>query len=115
VPADHLVLASRSPQRRHILETLGVPFTVRPVDVVEEQTGAPVAVASENALRQMTETIPEMLWSATAAGAIDYCNTRFLDYTGFPPDKVMGDGWRPVGTVAGASNVAGWLADRLTR
>jgi septum formation protein len=47
-----LVLASRSPQRRAILEQLGVPFVERPVDVVEEDAGAPEAVAQENALRK---------------------------------------------------------------
>jgi nucleoside triphosphate pyrophosphatase len=51
-PDVSLVLASRSPQRRAILETLGVPFEVRPVDVVEEDEGVPVAVAGENALRK---------------------------------------------------------------
>jgi septum formation protein len=52
VPASKLVLASRSPQRRAILESLGVPFAVRAVDVVEEDDGVPVAVAGENALRK---------------------------------------------------------------
>ncbi|HEY7623141.1 MAG TPA: Maf family protein [Solirubrobacteraceae bacterium] len=44
-----LVLASRSPQRRAILEQLGVPFIERPVDVSEEEAGDPTAVALENA------------------------------------------------------------------
>ncbi len=44
-------------------------------------------------LRQITETIPEMLWSATPDGTIDYCNGRLLDYTGFHAEEVMGDGW----------------------
>ncbi len=48
---------------------------------------------SELHLRQMTETIPEMLWSATAEGAIDYCNGRLLEYTGLPANEVMGSGW----------------------
>jgi nucleoside triphosphate pyrophosphatase len=47
-----LVLASRSPQRRAILEQLGVPFVARPVDVVEQEEGDPVAVALENARRK---------------------------------------------------------------
>ena len=51
-PDTTLVLASRSPQRRAILETLGVPFEVRAVNVVEEDEGVPVAVARENALRK---------------------------------------------------------------
>jgi PAS domain S-box-containing protein len=44
-------------------------------------------------LLQITETIPEMLWSASPDGAIDYCNGRLLDYTGFSPEQVMSDGW----------------------
>jgi PAS domain S-box-containing protein len=48
---------------------------------------------SELNLRQMTETIPEMLWSATPEGAIDYCNARVLDYTGFSADEIMGNDW----------------------
>ncbi len=48
---------------------------------------------SELNLRQLTETIPEMLWSATPDGAIDYCNTRLLDYTGFAAHEIMGNGW----------------------
>ena len=45
-------------------------------------------------LLQITETIPEMLWSASPEGAIDYCNGRLLDYTGFSSEQVMSDGWR---------------------
>jgi len=42
----------------------------------------------------MTETIPEMLWSASAEGAIDYLNARVLDYTGFSAEELMGTGWQ---------------------
>jgi PAS domain S-box-containing protein len=48
---------------------------------------------SEFNLRQMTETIPVMLWSATPEGAIDYCNARVLDYTGLAAQDVMGENW----------------------
>jgi septum formation protein len=47
-----LVLASRSPQRRAILERLGVSFEVRPADVAELEEGDPGEVAVENALRK---------------------------------------------------------------
>jgi septum formation protein len=47
-----LVLASGSPQRRAILERLGVAFTVRPTDVEELDRGDPGEVALENALRK---------------------------------------------------------------
>jgi len=52
---------------------------------------------SERNLRQLTETIPVMLWSATPEGAIDDCNARFLEYTGFDAEQVMGrDGFTKV-------------------
>ncbi len=47
-----LVLASASPQRRAILERLGVAFEVRPTDVEELEQGDPVEVAAENAMRK---------------------------------------------------------------
>jgi septum formation protein len=47
-----LVLASASPQRRAILERLGVAFEVRPTNVAELEQGDPAQVAAENAMRK---------------------------------------------------------------
>ena len=47
-----MILASRSPQRRAILEQLGIAFEVRPADVEELTQGDPKAVALENARRK---------------------------------------------------------------
>jgi septum formation protein len=47
-----LILASRSPQRRAILEQLGIPFEVRPAEVDELEEGDPEALALENARRK---------------------------------------------------------------
>jgi septum formation protein len=47
-----LILASGSPQRRAILEALGVEFEVRPADVAEDDEGPAAVVARENALRK---------------------------------------------------------------
>ena len=49
---SRLRLASASPQRRAILEQLGVAFEVRPANVEEETAGEPRAVALENARRK---------------------------------------------------------------
>jgi PAS domain S-box-containing protein len=49
--------------------------------------------ASERTLRELTETIPQMLWSAEPDGAFDYCNQRALDYTGLSAEQVRGAGW----------------------
>ena len=47
-----LVLASRSPQRKRILEQLGVEFRVEPADVEEVTEGDPREVVVENAVRK---------------------------------------------------------------
>src|SRR6266850_6086537 len=85
---------------RH-LETRAAPLrndngTVAQLGVARDITARKQAEArlreSERNLRQLTETIPVMLWSATPEGAIDYCNTRFLEYTGFDAEQLMGSG-----------------------
>jgi PAS domain S-box-containing protein len=62
-------------------------------DIDDRKRAEEVVRERELNLRQITETIPEMLWSATPDGAIDYCNGRLLDYTGFLAEEVMSDGW----------------------
>jgi nucleoside triphosphate pyrophosphatase len=49
---SRLVLASGSPQRRAILEQLGVEFSVQAPDVEELEAGPPHEVALENAYRK---------------------------------------------------------------
>jgi nucleoside triphosphate pyrophosphatase len=58
-----LVLASGSPQRRAILEQLGVRFSVQVPDVEELETGPPHEVALENAYRKAS--------AIASAGALD--------------------------------------------
>jgi PAS domain S-box-containing protein len=62
-------------------------------DITERKKSEQTLRESEVRLRQLTETIPEMLWSATPEGAIDYCNTRVLEYTGVSAEEVLGDRW----------------------
>jgi septum formation protein len=54
-----LVLASKSPQRRAILEQLGVPVIARPSNVEERSDGAPEEVVTGNALRKASATSDE--------------------------------------------------------
>jgi PAS domain S-box-containing protein len=87
-------------ERRH-LETRAAPLrnddgTVAQLGIARDITTRKQAEAqlreSERHLRQLTETIPVMLWSATPDGAIDYCNGRFLEYTGLEAEQLMGRG-----------------------
>jgi septum formation protein len=69
-----LVLASRSPQRRAILEQLGVAFRVEPADVEELETGDPVEVAMENARRKAAAIAarpPEVVLGVDTVVALD--------------------------------------------
>jgi septum formation protein len=61
-----LILASRSPQRRAILEQLGVDFRVEAPDVEELTEGEPRRVVRENAMRKARAVAAR---SARAAGA----------------------------------------------
>ncbi|HEY8625494.1 MAG TPA: Maf family protein [Solirubrobacteraceae bacterium] len=58
LPRSALILASASPQRRAILEQLGITHEVRPADVPELDTGPPVEVAVENAYRKAAAIAP---------------------------------------------------------
>ena len=59
-----LVLASRSPQRRRILEQLGIEFEVRPSDAEELAEGDPREVVVENALRKARAVEGELVLGA---------------------------------------------------
>ena len=62
-----LVLASRSPQRRAILEQLGIAFEVEVADVEEIAAGDPVEVARANA-RAKAEAVARRRPEATVLG-----------------------------------------------
>lgn len=75
-------------ERGDVIKWFGVNTDIEDRKIVEENLRH-----SEINLRQMTETIPQMLWSATKDGAIDYCNHKLLDYTGFTAPELMNAGW----------------------
>jgi septum formation protein len=66
-----LILASASPQRRAILEQLGVAFTVTPAHVEELADGDPETVARENALRKARAVVGETVLGVDTLVALD--------------------------------------------
>jgi PAS domain S-box-containing protein len=44
-------------------------------------------------LRGVMDTIPGLVWSALPDGDIEFCNQRWLDYTGMSFDEMRGRGW----------------------
>ncbi len=80
---DPLVLASASPQRRAILEQLGVPFEVRPADVQETAEGDPDDVARDNAL--LKATVVAAQWPGRTVLGVDTLVTLDGEIFGKPP------------------------------
>ena len=66
-----LILASRSPQRRAILEQLGIDFTVVAPEVEEIGEGEPEALVRENALRKARAVEGDRVLGVDTAVALD--------------------------------------------
>ena len=71
-----------------ITEWLGIN-----IDIDDRKRSEDALRASELHLRQLTETIPEMLWSATPDGKIGYFNGRLLEYLGLKQNEVADGNW----------------------
>jgi septum formation protein len=67
-----LVLASRSPRRRTILEQLGVEFRVEPPEVAELDEGDPRELVLENARRKAAAVEGERVLGVDTAVVLDH-------------------------------------------
>src|SRR5207237_5531349 len=52
--------------------------------------------ASEQRYRQLADAMPQIVWTATPDGSVDYYNQRWFDYTGMTFEQTEGWGWGPV-------------------
>ncbi|GAB3836010.1 PAS domain-containing protein [Hymenobacter jeollabukensis] len=48
---------------------------------------------SELEFRLLSDAIPHLVWTATPAGAVDYCNEQWCAYTGGAVAEALYDGW----------------------
>ncbi|TGE28444.1 PAS domain S-box protein [Hymenobacter metallicola] len=67
-------------------------FLYRAEPVPEAQNSAPT-VEGRPPFQQLLDTLPVMAWMATADGSAEYHSSRWLAYTGLPPDQALGQGW----------------------
>jgi PAS domain S-box-containing protein len=51
---------------------------------------------SEQQIRQLADALPQIVWTATADGNLDYYNQQWCDYTGLTPEQSKNWGWKPV-------------------
>jgi PAS domain S-box-containing protein len=48
---------------------------------------------SETSFRVLTEAMPQIVWSTLADGSVDYCNPRWLEFSGLLSQQALGAGW----------------------
>ncbi|HWB85148.1 MAG TPA: ATP-binding protein [Bryobacteraceae bacterium] len=61
---------------------------------ISAQVRARLAIAeSEERLRFMAESMPQKIFTATAAGYVDYVNEQWTAFAGIPEEQLQGWGW----------------------
>ncbi|MDL5364792.1 PAS domain-containing protein [Xanthomonas sp. NCPPB 2654] len=71
-----------------------------------ERAGAQSDLArSEARLRELADAMPQIVFTATPEGDVDYFNRRWYEYTGLPPGDRGHDSWRTVHTEEGLAQV----------
>ena len=65
-------------------------------DVSSQMEAEQAVRSSELRLRQLANTIPQLVWIAEADGSIHWYNERWYDYTGTTPEQMQGWGWQSV-------------------
>lgn len=66
------------------------------VDHSEHQEMLKLLGESQERFQMLTEAIPQMVWTATELGKVDYANKRFTDYTGVSATDNDGFSWQQV-------------------
>ena len=62
-------------------------------DITELQKAREALRASEERWRTLTETLPQLVWTATPDGACDYFSNQWTEYTGVPERELLGWLW----------------------
>ncbi len=65
-------------------------------NITERKRGEEALRESEDRLRTMADSIPQLAWVAKADGFIYWYNRRWYEYTGTTPEQMEGWGWQSV-------------------
>jgi PAS domain S-box-containing protein len=49
---------------------------------------------SERRYRFLADAVPQLIWTADTSGLLDYCNERWVAFTGLSLDRLRGNGWQ---------------------
>ncbi len=106
LPVEDEILSTVVTQQTRTLQRQIVPvggellMTVR--DVSErrhadlERGARERSEASGRHLKELAETIPQIVWTAQPDGWVDYFNTQWFEYSGLALDESLGWGWEQV-------------------
>jgi PAS domain S-box-containing protein len=67
---------------------VGVSLTAH--DVTERKRAELLLRQSEHRLRTLTESLPQLVWTATPDGQCDYFSPQWLEFTGLPAQEQLG-------------------------
>lgn len=63
-------------------------------DIDDQKRAAERIRESEERFRTLADAIPQIVWSASPDGEIDFFNHRWFEYTGLTLEQSRSDGWR---------------------
>src|SRR5258708_1639610 len=87
----------RQPRQPKPRDLRVVDIVARTVAIAIERSRAEQALReSEHRWRCLTESLPQLVWTATPDGACDYFSTQWTDHTGIPESELLGWRWLEV-------------------
>jgi PAS domain S-box-containing protein len=63
------------------------------LDITEMVVARKALQESETRLSTLAAMVPEILYTATPTGTLDYVSRKFVDYSGQPESELQGQGW----------------------
>ena len=83
-------------------------------EIEAERQGAAALRESELRFRALAEAVPQIVWSCTAAGRVDYVNPRFFEFTGTEPVPPAALGELPIHPEDRSATGQAWHASLAT-
>ena len=62
-------------------------------DVTERRRAQRLLFESESRFRELTESLPQLVWTCRPDGQCDYLSRQWCEYTGHPESEQLGYGW----------------------